>query len=633
MKKLLSVSIALLMLFVLLPQAFAAGDGTVVIWSVQDLDKVNENPSGSFILARDIDLSGIESFEPLCSEAAPFTGTFDGNGHSVKNLRIRSTFDCMQGDTPCNAAFFDVVSDGTIKNLRMENVSIVISVSGYTISKVAYSQASGVAGLLTAGGVIENCTVTGDIRALAGYNCYVRTSGIACTDGAFIRNCKTDAYVLGAAEYTNTMVGGIAAWDDGTVIENCCTKGTLFSHNSNGMNYVGGISGSGGGIIRNCAALVGSIGTVGSISNSGYNTTDVIGAFSTVQNCMAGKSLSETAPNKGAYILSDALASSELIYQNLGWDMNDVWMMTDGAPALRHNSTTEFITETDGVITVSFGDTVMRSYEGILEIGGTGAVAAPGGAETTPLNEFSSADVIIIDESVPFIAENAFARFEDASIVIIKGNTAVSPSAFSGLENIPVIYLGGSPVIDSAFPDSARADVFVKEGSYITGELPAGFNVHTLSQKDGKVNISGTLDIDAYKFFDLCTLICSEYDGVETICMDKFICNNLQFFRYDAESGFTEPIWDHTLTHAEVSVKIPDGDNRVAISWNEFCELGLAGDVDSFCLTVTADEYPEIEDAEIKIEDENDPPSIFQRILKFFTSLINKIFSLFSKLK
>ena len=40
----------------------------------------------------DIDLSITNNWTPIGSRNNPFTGTFDGNGHVIKNLKIEGKF-------------------------------------------------------------------------------------------------------------------------------------------------------------------------------------------------------------------------------------------------------------------------------------------------------------------------------------------------------------------------------------------------------------------------------------------------------------------------------------------------------------------------------------------------------------
>ena len=51
-----------------------------------ELRSMATNPSGEYVLANDIVLTG--EWTPVGTEAAPFTGKFDGAGHAVKGLVV-----------------------------------------------------------------------------------------------------------------------------------------------------------------------------------------------------------------------------------------------------------------------------------------------------------------------------------------------------------------------------------------------------------------------------------------------------------------------------------------------------------------------------------------------------------------
>ncbi len=61
-----------------------AADSVQPIYTVNDLKNISHNLSGSYRLMNDITLT--DPWTPIGSAASPFTGTLDGNGHSVKNL-------------------------------------------------------------------------------------------------------------------------------------------------------------------------------------------------------------------------------------------------------------------------------------------------------------------------------------------------------------------------------------------------------------------------------------------------------------------------------------------------------------------------------------------------------------------
>ena len=83
------------------------GEASTKYITMQSLiDKIKENPSGKYTLEHDIDASAVQGDDFLIPN---FTGTFDGKGYKIKGL---------------NTTLFGVVSGGTVKNVKLENVSI-----------------------------------------------------------------------------------------------------------------------------------------------------------------------------------------------------------------------------------------------------------------------------------------------------------------------------------------------------------------------------------------------------------------------------------------------------------------------------------------------------------------------------
>lgn len=144
------------------PEFLQGGDGTAespyLIESVDDFcefrDLVNAGTSfsGQFVKqTTDIDLSGIENFEPIGVFGTNnyFYGCYDGNGHSISNININRTDNC---------GLFGMLG-GKIMNLEIE--------SGYITGACAGSFASHAVPEGTA--AIFNChnkaTIHGSIRA------------------------------------------------------------------------------------------------------------------------------------------------------------------------------------------------------------------------------------------------------------------------------------------------------------------------------------------------------------------------------------------------------------------------------------------------------------------------------------
>ncbi len=85
----------------------------IVINNADDLLKVKNNLSGKYVLACDIDMTGV-NFTPIGNKENPFWGIFDGNGNTIKGLYID------QSNNGCYGLFGAVGASGTVKNLEVE---------------------------------------------------------------------------------------------------------------------------------------------------------------------------------------------------------------------------------------------------------------------------------------------------------------------------------------------------------------------------------------------------------------------------------------------------------------------------------------------------------------------------------
>ena len=124
---------------------------------------------------------------------ASFAGTFDGNGHTISNVKI----------------------EGVASN-------------------------TGLFGIVYASGVVKNLTVKGTYEPTGVMS---RLGGIAGANHGLIQNCTFDGSIN-----ADSMMGGICGynWSDGRII-NCTSKGTI-----SGANKIGGIAGVNDGIMSGC---------------------------------------------------------------------------------------------------------------------------------------------------------------------------------------------------------------------------------------------------------------------------------------------------------------------------------------------------------------------------------------------
>lgn len=104
------------------PAAAAGGSGTAadpyIIETVAELQSIQNNLAAYYQLGNDIDLSGSGvTWTPIGSSSAPFTGTLDGNGHTISNIILSSTTDYA-------SVFFSATSGAVIKDIYFQNCAI-----------------------------------------------------------------------------------------------------------------------------------------------------------------------------------------------------------------------------------------------------------------------------------------------------------------------------------------------------------------------------------------------------------------------------------------------------------------------------------------------------------------------------
>ena len=248
----------------------------------------------------------------------PYTGTFDGQNHTVSGLYFNDA-------DKYNVGLFGVVyNDGSVSNVG------VVDSCFY-----CYGNVGGVCG--TSLGTISNCYNTGRV---SGNNANV--GGVCGISYGTITNC----YNTGAVSSNSSRVGGVCG-DNNEKISNCYNTGTV-----SGATAVGGVSGRNCNIITNCY----NVGTVRATDNNpnvggvcgycwGSKTIesycyylDTCAADGTTFNINRGKSktASQFASGEVAYALNQgngaADADKAVWYQTLEGDSKDV------APSLNSNA-------------------------------------------------------------------------------------------------------------------------------------------------------------------------------------------------------------------------------------------------------------------------------------------------------
>ena len=200
----------------------AIAQGYTVIKTVEELQAICNDLGGKYILMGDIDLSGINwnpigEYDPTLDDpwAKAFSGEFNGNGYSIKNLEAK-------GDgTETAIGLFGATNGATISNVKLEDIDVGVDQLEY--SKTAVGGLIG----LSRDTDIDNVAVSGDITGHQGVGGLI---GVVQNSGAFdnnkITNVTTDVNV-DACFYAGGLIGKVKDTAHNTLtLENCHTAGT-----------------------------------------------------------------------------------------------------------------------------------------------------------------------------------------------------------------------------------------------------------------------------------------------------------------------------------------------------------------------------------------------------------------------
>ena len=214
--------------------------GTINISTAEELAAIAKEPSLNYRLVADIDLSDWSTltedsdeteenrgWDPIGGivEGEEFSGSFDGNGHTISGLNIRN----LVQDEEYNyipVGLFGKVT-GTISRLYLEySIDLPGDQSRFYIG--------GIAGWLCTG-TVSDCTVSGKITNL-GFE----------YEGNF-----WDQIAGSYAEpTTGAYIGGVVGFVEGGTVSRCISEGTgdgddndIYSISNESNNYIGGIVG------------------------------------------------------------------------------------------------------------------------------------------------------------------------------------------------------------------------------------------------------------------------------------------------------------------------------------------------------------------------------------------------------
>lgn len=190
------------------------------IETVEDFRKIDDDLSGNYVLAQNIDFGG-NNYRPIAYKSGTsFTGKFSGNGHTISNISVNYDDDLV--------GLF-----GTNKGLIM-NLAVSGEVTGeeYIGGICAKNE-----------GTIYSCSFDGEVKQSATTQSKGKVGGICGTNYATISNCFNSADVSG-----KDCIGGICGemFGNDPVVVYCVSVGKVSGFT--GSAIVGGICGYGIGV-------------------------------------------------------------------------------------------------------------------------------------------------------------------------------------------------------------------------------------------------------------------------------------------------------------------------------------------------------------------------------------------------
>ena len=319
---------------------FAGGTGTAEdpwqISTAEQLYRIHDDLTAHYILIADIDLSAYENWTPIgafqsLSDAPEdaevphpdyaFTGTFNGDGHTISNLTVSSDapmgaglFGCAAG-TENGAAY---IRNFTLKNVNVSGFYLVGGAVGlqfmncpvsdiHLVGEKTLTGMQGIGGIVGTGfDLISNCSATADI--------IVQGDDGACagliaggTTMSSVKNCEvTDGKIIAEGNATwgfGALCG--APWGAAEITD-CKVSGTVITVSGENNRLVGGLVGFGGTYDPTAPAQITGC-TVEDVTIIVSETTDSVGGL-----IGAGKEMMEGSEVMSSFKISDCVVSGSI---------------------------------------------------------------------------------------------------------------------------------------------------------------------------------------------------------------------------------------------------------------------------------------------------------------------------------
>lgn len=370
--------------------------------------------SGSYTLTADIAVT-----EPYANE---FTGTFDGNGHTVTlNITANTNYVGLFSKLAGGAVVKNVITVGSVTATGKNNVGGIAGFANTYSGDVTIENCKNTAAITgnnEVGGILGYCSgsahsVTVTDCANTGTISGTRKLGGICgnlENAHFIKNCYNSGTVTGS-----TIGGILGRGAKGVSIENCYNVGNIIYSGTNGSAIVGTGYAKKPVEVKNCYALKGSASLLVPADNV------------TVDSASGFKTETEMKSPAFAALLGDCFMVKSGDYPALKWETPTAAVRFTIAPA---NATLEINGGTyTGSTTVAL-PAAGEAYSYTVSCDGytaqTGTVTVTG--NDNPVADPANVTVTLAEDAAQWVTVTFTVTPENATLTLKDGETQVAPT-------------------------------------------------------------------------------------------------------------------------------------------------------------------------------------------------------------
>lgn len=369
------------------PQMTSSGGAALALaaaGAVQDIGTAEAfaamKPGGNYQLTADITVTA--------PYAKDFTGTFDGNGHTV-------TLALENEAGECQALFSKIAASGKVQNLGIAG----------TVTGKKY--VGGIAGKNA--GSIENCKNTAAIKGASADGRWIGGIAGETSNGSKILNCYNIGTISSDRSGKGVCLGGIVGNAPSAQISNCYNAGQIVTKST--TNY-GAIAGYGYGV---------------TVSNCYFIAVDNLKGVYDAETESTPKSAEEMKSPAFAALLGEAFMVKSGDYPALSWETPTAAVSFTIAPA---NATLEINGGTyTGSTTVAL-PAADAPYSYTVSCPGytqqTGTVTVTG--EDNPVANPNSVSVTLAEDAAQWVTVTFSVTPENATLTLKDGETQVAPT-------------------------------------------------------------------------------------------------------------------------------------------------------------------------------------------------------------